>query len=238
MPMHDWTRVDSGLFHAFHQRWIGSMCDALNGGVLPTDYFALPEQNIRGPIPDVLALKLSSDHSEPESGGLAVAVAPPRAAVVRRSEADIYSRKADRISVRHRHGDVVAVVEIVSPGNKTSRAEFRAFVEKSAELIRQDVHLLVIDVFPPGPRDPQGIHKAIWDQFVEEDFELGPKQRVLASYDAGPPRVAYVERAEVGVALPSLPLFLRPEIYVPTPLEATYMTTWGVFPSAVKGLLE
>ena len=22
MPIHDWTRVDAGLFHAFHQGWI------------------------------------------------------------------------------------------------------------------------------------------------------------------------------------------------------------------------
>src|SRR5687768_1542850 len=117
MPVHDWTRVDAGLFHAFHQRWISALCDRLNAGALPADYFALPEQNIRGPIPDVLTLKLSptSEHNE-ASGGLAVAVAPPKARVVRRNEANIYAELANIISVRHRHGDVVAVIEIVSPG--------------------------------------------------------------------------------------------------------------------------
>src|SRR4051812_14542479 len=100
MPLHDWTRVDAGLFHAFHQQWISTLCVALNGGVLPTDYFALPEQNIRGPIPDVLTLKLSPGHHDPEAGGVAVSIAPPRATVVSRSEADIYARKADRITVR------------------------------------------------------------------------------------------------------------------------------------------
>jgi hypothetical protein len=25
----------------------------------------------------------------------------------------------------------------------------------------------VLDLFPPGPRDPQGIHKAIWDEIIE-----------------------------------------------------------------------
>jgi hypothetical protein len=58
MPVHDWTRVDSGLFHAFHQRWFSALSDSLNGGVLPPEYFALSEKNIRGPIPDVLTLKL------------------------------------------------------------------------------------------------------------------------------------------------------------------------------------
>jgi hypothetical protein len=238
MPVHDWTRVDAGLFHAFHQRWISALSDALNGGVLPQEYFALPEQNIRGPIPDVLTLRLAPAGDEESDGGLGVATAPPRVRLVRRSEADIYAAKADLITVRHRHGDVVAIVEIVSPGNKASRSEFRAFVEKSAALIRQDVHVLVIDLFPPGPRDPQGIHKAIWDEFLEEELSFPPQKRLtLAAYDAGPPRVAYVEFVGVGDPLPSMPLFLKPETYVPAPLEATYETTWNVFPAVLKGLL-
>jgi hypothetical protein len=239
MPVHDWTRVDAGLFHAFHQQCISTLCVALNGGVLPSEYFALPEQNFRGPIPDILTLRLAPGAEEESDGGLAVGTAPPRTRFVRRSEADIYAAKADLITVRHRHGDVVAVVEIVSPGNKGSRSEFRAFVEKSAALVRQDVHLLVIDLFPPSPRDPRGIHKAIWDEFLEEDFEPPPeKPLILASYDAGPPRVAYVESIAVGDLLPSMPLFLKPETYVPAPLEETYQTTWNVFPKALKGLLQ
>lgn len=108
MGVHDWTRVDSGLFHAFHQQWISSLCVALNSGVLPPEYFALPEQNIRGPIPDVLTLKLSPGIGEDSDGGLAVAESPPRTRLIRRCEADVYAAKADLITVRHRHGDVVA----------------------------------------------------------------------------------------------------------------------------------
>jgi hypothetical protein len=240
VPVHDWTRVDAGLFHHFHQRWIGTLCDALNAGTLPPDYFALVEQNIQGPIPDVLTLHLPPGPERPSNGtsGLAVGTAPPRTRLIRRNEADLYAGKANRITVRHRHGNVVAVVEILSPGNKGSRAEFRALVEKLADLIRQGVHLLVIDLFPPGRRDPQGIHKALWDEFQEEDFELPPgKPLTLAAYDAGPHRVAYGEFVAVGDPLPDMPLFLKPEVYVPAPLEATYQTTWAAFPAALKGLL-
>jgi len=239
MAVHDWTRVDSGLFHAFHQQWISTLCVALNGGVLPSQYFALPEQNIRGPIPDVLTLKLAPGIGEGSDGGLAVPESPPRARVVRRCEDDIYAAKADLITVRHRHGDVVAVIEIISPGNKGSRAEFAAFVQKSAALIRQNVSLLVIDLFPPGARDPQGIYKAIWDEFLEEDFEVPPdKPLTVAAYDAGPPRVAYVESIAVGDSLPNMAVFLKPEVYVLAPLDATYESTWNTFPAALKGLLE
>jgi hypothetical protein len=210
---------------------------------LPADYFALPEQNIKGPIPDALALRLSASAGEigEAEGGLAVAVAPPKTRLTRRVEADIYAEKANRVTVRHRHGDIVAVVEIVSPGNKGSKAGFKSFVDKSIELLRQKVNLIVIDLFPPGKRDPQGIHPAIWEEFQEDDevFELpNDKPLTLAAYDAGPPKAAYIEPVAVGDELTEMPLFLRPEIYIPTPLEATYQATWDVFPKALKGLLS
>jgi hypothetical protein len=241
MPIHDWTRVDAGLFHDFHQSWTVALRDALNLGGLPPNYFALVEQRIKGPTPDVLTLKLSPGAEEPSNGttALAVATTPPRTRLVRRSEAEIYADKANRITVRHRHGEVVAVIEIVSPGNKASRNELRAFVEKSADLIHKNINLLVIDLFPPSPRDPQGIAKAIWDEIQEEDLDLPPdKTLMLASFDAGAERVAYIEPVAVGDVLRAMPLFLKPELYVPAPLEATYQTTWKGFPTVLKKLLE
>jgi hypothetical protein len=222
MPIHDWTRVDAGLFHHFHQGWTIALCDALNTGRLPPDYFALVELKNRRPIPDLRTFRLSA-----EDEGLA------------NREALIYADKANRITVQHGHGNVVAVIEILSPGNKGNRTEFRVWVQKSAGLIRQGIHLLVIDLFPPGKYDPQGIHKAIWGEFQEEDFALPPDKRVtLAAYDTGPPVTAYVDPVGVGDVLADMPLFLKPEFYVPAPLEATYQATWNVFPNALKGLLE
>jgi hypothetical protein len=68
---------------------------------------------------------------------------------------------ADRVAIHHGLGDVLAVIEIVSPGTKSSRHALRTFAEKAAELIRQGVNLLVVDLFPPGARDPKGIHPSI-----------------------------------------------------------------------------
>lgn len=242
MPIHDWTRVDAALFHSFHQRWISSLCDALNGGVLPSEYFALADQPISGLIPDVLTLRLGSgldDGQDTGSAGLAVAATPPRARLVQQAESQLLLQKADRIAVRHRHGQIIAVLEIVSPGNKASRAELRTFVEKSCSVICQGVHLLIIDLFPPGKRDPQGIHKAIWDEIEEQPLDLpAEKPLTLVSYSAGWPKRAYVESVAVGDVLPDMPLFLTAERYVPVPLETTYETTWAVFPAAMKRLLE
>jgi uncharacterized protein DUF4058 len=139
MPIHDWTRVDAGLFHDFHQDWTIELRRSLNAGRLPPGYVALVDQQTGGLIPDVLTLNrglVRRATSEP-AVGLGVATAPPTARFVVESEGDVYSRRANRIRIQHRHGEVVAVIEIVSPGNKSSQTALRAFVRKTSELIWQ-----------------------------------------------------------------------------------------------------
>jgi hypothetical protein len=240
MPVHDWTRVYAGLFHHFHQRWIQALCDRLNTGDLPPGYYALSEQVASGPVPDVLTLQLGAKPAQESDSpkGTALAVAPPRTRYVPGAEADPYVVKASRITIRHPSGPVVSIIAIVSPGNMASRARFRAFVEKAVDFLRQGIHLLVIDLFPPSARDPQGIHKAIWDEIQEEPFELSAdKPPTLASYSAGLEKVACVEPIAVGGDLPDMPLFLEPEKSIPAPLESTYQTAWAVFPAPLRDAL-
>ena len=40
MPMHDWPRLDAGLFHAFHHGWISEIHRALLKR-LPPEYYSL-----------------------------------------------------------------------------------------------------------------------------------------------------------------------------------------------------
>src|SRR5689334_18606987 len=173
MPLHDWTRVDAGIFHHFHQDWTVELCRSLNAGRLPRGYFALTEQVAGGPIPDVLTLQRwpAEGRDSASEQALAVATAPPRTRFVVRAEPEQYAVRANRVAIRHRLGDVVAMMEIVSPGNKDRRGSLRTFCDKAVSLIEQGIHLLVIDVFPPGKHDPQGIHPLIWNEIHEEPFE-------------------------------------------------------------------
>jgi hypothetical protein len=222
--------------------WISSLCNALNSGQLPSGYYALAEQTTGGLIPDILALEAASsiDHAsiEHQSGpsiGLAVTDAPPRTRYISRAAQDLYAAKADRIAIRHSLGHVVAVIEIVSPCNKSSRTALRHFVEKAVGLLDQGIHLLIIDLFPPSNRDPQGLHKAIWDEVQEEPFVLpSDKPLILASYSAGIVKAAYVEPIGVGDTLVSMPLFLQAEVYIPAPLETTYQSTWSSCPVPLR----
>jgi hypothetical protein len=100
--------------------------------------------------------------------GIALASAPPHVRFTASSEGRNYARKRKRIAIRHVSDDqVVALIEIVSPGNKAPRHSLRAFVEKSVEFLEAGIHLLVLDLFPPGPNDPQGVHAAIWSEIDE-----------------------------------------------------------------------
>ncbi|HTK76847.1 MAG TPA: DUF4058 family protein [Gemmataceae bacterium] len=222
MPMHDWTRVEAGIYHAFHHEWISEIGRALNRGVLPPDYYALPEQQAAGFGPDILTLQ-SRDLS---GGGTATATRTrPRATITVETPAEFYRRKKSNVVVRHVSGDrMVAMVEIVSPGNKDTAHAVKALVENASELLSQKIHLVIIDPFPPGKRDPHGIHAAIWKQ-VEDELVPLPRDRPLSlvSYECGLTTRGHIEPLAVGESLPDMPLFLEPERHVEVPLEPTYM---------------
>jgi hypothetical protein len=237
VPIHDWTRVRANRFHDFHQTWTIALRNALNAGRLPAGYFAMVEQQTGGPEADVITLEMTPPAGS-APGGVAVDLQPPKTPFVTRTEAAGYARKANRITVRHPDGDVVAVIETVSPGNKDSRHAIRAFARKAVQLLQAGVHLLIVDLFPPGPRDPQGIHKVIWDRLRDEPFTLPPDKRLtVAAYAAGTETVVYVEPVAVGDSLPDMPVFLTADRYVSCPLEDSYQTAWEQFPAPLKGAL-
>ena len=96
-----------------------------------------------------------------------------------------------------------------------------------------------MDLFPPGPRDLNGIHAAIWGEFSDEPFELPPGEPLtLVAYSAGPRKKAYIEPTAVGRELIDMPLFLTPEEYVNVPLEATYRAAYRGVPRKWREVLE
>jgi hypothetical protein len=242
MPPHDWTSVDAGIFHHFHHAWIDDLARALNRGILPSPYYALAEQIAGGLGPDVLTLQEPSAGSsvEPPSGAVALAADPPKVRFRVRAEQDRYAAKAKAVVIHHKSNhQVVAMVEIVSPGNKSARHALRAFVKKAVEAIDAGVHLLIVDSHPPGPRDPQGIHRAIWDELSDDELVLPPDRRLTAAAYIGAPCLeAFIEPFAVGQTVPEMPLFLTPELYIRAPLEAAYASAWEAVPSYWRRIVE
>jgi len=233
MPLHDWTRVPPGLFHHFHQGWAWEIARALNRGRLPSGLSALVEQRSGPKETDVLTVELAAP-DESAQGGAAV-LERPKTRIHRQTDKFYYADKADRISIRHHLGRIVAFIEIISPGNKDGDRALEQFVSKIAEALQQGIHVLVLDLFPPTSRDSAGIHKAIWDQFDREEFELPAQQnRIFASYESDGVQNAHIETIGLGDPLPDMPLFIAPGAHVLVPLEESYMNAWEDTPTAVR----
>jgi hypothetical protein len=240
MPLHDWTRVPSGLFHDFHQTWSIHIKAALNSGLLPKGLSALVEQRSGPWEGDVLTVESRKKPKDPPANGSGLLILDrPRATIIRKTTNEIYADRANRILVKHHLGRIVAIIEIMSPGNKDSRAALRDFVDKTIGFLRAGIHLLIVDLFPPSPRDPAGMHQVLWNELHEEDFRFPPgKDRILASYEMGRERTAYVEPIAVGDVLPDMPLFLATGMHIKVPLETTYQDTWQASPEEMRLAVE
>lgn len=248
MPIHDWKRVQAGIFHDFHIEWTVSIKRALNKGILPPGYYAMAEQWAGERGPDVLTLEKTSKNGReaPEpAGGTALAEAPPRVSFHLQSEIEYYTRKANAIVIRHVSGhNVVAMVEIVSPGNKDNSARLRQFLEKAREVLENGIHLLVLDVVKPNKRNPEGIHSLIWEGISggdEAELRFHPpegKPLTLASYIGGELPQAFVEPVGIGEKLIDMPLFIADDRYVYVPLEATYNSAFAEVPDFYREILE
>lgn len=237
MPIHDWTRIHPGMFHAFHVQWLTAISNALNEGILPPDHFAVPEHVAAKYQPDVLTLR----HRNVTPHGRTAAATAPVSRLTERAKPRTRLKPPRRhIAIKHVSGnETVAVVELVSPGNKKERAEFDAFLTKSIDLIRQRIHLVIADLFPPTRRDPHGIHAVVWRELTgKRSAPPADKPLTFVGYEADVPVTAYIEPAAVGDPVPDVPLFLAPGRYVICPLAAAYDTAWRHFPEPWKPLVE
>jgi hypothetical protein len=247
MPLHDWTRIEDGIFHGFHTVWIGVLNNALNEGLLPEGYYALPEQHMGRPIADILTLHASPAPPSPPlplppaTGGTALAEAPPRVQRRQTVEPAALARRRS-LAIRHVSGHrLVALLEIVSPANKDRTEKVADFTAKVVSALDAGVHVLLVDLFPPGLHDPQSMHGAVLQRLEQSDTEYdlpNAESRTLASYVAGPRVDVYLSHPAPGDPLPDMPLFLRPDRYVNVPLEATYQTAYRGMPAFWRDVLE
>lgn len=243
MPIHDWSGVPDGTFHHFHVTWIPLLARVLNRGVLPEGYYAMAEQVAGGIIPDILTLQEASRGQEDggATAGPALALEPPQVSITASLDRSVYLEKVNRLVVRHQsHDQTVAIVEVVSPGNKASATQLKKFVDKAIEALGDWIHLLIIDLHAPSRRDPQGIHGVIWQELGAAEPYMAPpgKPLTLASYEADLPIRAYVEPLAPGDVLRSMPLFLAPSRYVQVPLEESYMAAVADIPEPARRALR
>ena len=249
MPAHDWTRVSAGTFHAFHFGWIWELSNALNRGVLPTDYYAMPEQRAGGFETDLLALERQEENGGGDgfsstgngAGGTALAVKKPKARVVGEvDEASLFALKRRTLTIRHATNDrIVALLEIVSPGNKDRLQSVQQFCDKAVTSLKSGYHLVVIDLFPPRPSDPAGMTSAVWEDVGGRRLAFPANQTLSAASFRVAGRIqSDAEAFAVGDTVPELPLFYDPDWYVNLPLESTYAAAYDGVPKRWRRVIE
>jgi hypothetical protein len=173
---------------------------------------------------------------------IAVAEQPPKVtlALEATTDAAFYIAKRRTLVIYHTTGDrIVALIEILSPGNKHSQHTLDDFLDKVMAALRAGYHVLVLDLLPPGRCDPSGMHGVIWEYLTNEPWRAMPDRPLtLASYCARVPITAYVEPISVGRTLPEMPLFLTPDHSIYIPLEQTYMAAWRGVPQRWRRVIE
>jgi hypothetical protein len=244
MPMHVWTKVEPGFYHDFHNLWLVAIRHALNNGVLPAGYYAMTEQKSAGIEADILTLSVppppTNGVAAPSGAALGLPGGAPAVGVLERGERARHRKwSGRRLAVRHvSNHKVVAVVELVSPGNKDHREDLAAFGEKAVLLLAGGIHLLMVDPFPPPGFAPAGLHAAIWKKAARvrkgrTPFAVPADRPLLAaSYCTSSAEVtAAVEVFAVGRPVPAMPLYLTADGgFVTVPLEDAYMAAWPEVP--------
>jgi hypothetical protein len=221
-PRHHWE--------SFHSNWATRLADQLNER-LPAEFQA--EEHIHsGP-----SLEIDVATYEQASGRPAVLPNGPQTATL---SAPVWSPPApartmpalfpDTFEVRVFHTvgglSLVGAIELISPANKDRHDERRAFAIKCASYLHKGVSLIVIDIVTTRRANLHNETMRLME--AAADLDLPAEANLYA--------VAYrpVLRAEkpeidlwpvsfaVGESLPTLPLRLTGDLFVPVDFEAAY----------------
>lgn len=232
MPLLDHFRAPLKVTHpwmGFHSSWAAAIAQHLNQGLLPEDYYALPNVQLGGEVEiDVATLKQDAARD----GNVATAVwAPPQASLT--MPVDFVNLEVFEVQVLQDLGgpQLRAAIEIVSPANKDRPRQRRTFAVKAASYLQRAVSVIVIDAVTERLAN---LHAELL-QALDLDpatawqspshLYAGAYRTVLA---AGSHRLdAWLEPLALGQPLPTLPLWLDAERCLPLRLEDTYTATCG-----------
>jgi hypothetical protein len=236
MPLFDHFHppVENDLpWDSLHSAWATYLATALNQRWLSRDFIALEHTHIGPSIEiDVGTYERGGRPAVPATangGGvttLPAVYAPPRAL------AAIPAVFPDRFEVRvftAREGRrLVGAIELVSPGNKDRPEERRAFLAKCADYLFQGVSVVVLDIVTSRHTN---LHNELL-QWLNASAGLLPADIHLyaAAYrpvlrGEAPQFDVWAEPCAVGAPLPTMPLRLTGDLFVPVEFEATYLET-------------
>ena len=221
-PHHHWD--------SFHSNWATRIADGI-AAVLPADYQV--EEHTHAGVGfeiDVAAFQgqTSAEDIAVTGPALATLVAPAYAPPV--PDHTMPAAFPDTFEVRVFNTaaglTLVGVIELVSPGNKDRPAERLAFATKCASYLAQGVSLIVMDVVTSRHANLHNDVMRLMEAAVDLTF---PDDVNLYATAYRPARRAQQEEIDVwkrplslGLPLPTLPLRLTGDLFVPVDFESAY----------------
>ncbi len=157
--LNSYLQQPNGMWTSFHNDLVGVLKRTLNAS-LPEPYYAITEQGLqistiglddieaRGTRPDVAILRSSlRGHPTGTAQGSAPLQTMPLTETISLAEEDILLR----VSVYHAEeddarGQLVTVLEVLSPGNKPGGGNSLAYQRKRVDLLRAGINLIEIDL--------------------------------------------------------------------------------------------
>lgn len=223
-PYHHWE--------SFHSNWATRIADGI-ALVLPPE-FQVEEHTHAGPGFEIDVAAYEGELSPADKAGAAAgsalatraapAYAPP---VPDRSMPAVFPGTFEvRIFSTTAGLTLVAVIELVSPGNKDRPAQRRAFAATCASYLAQGVSLIVVDVVTNRHANLHNDLMRLMEAPPDLDF---PEDVTLFAAAYRPVRRGEREEIDVwqrrlalGAPLPTLPLRLTGDLFVAVDFEAAY----------------
>lgn len=219
-PVHHWE--------SFHSNWATRIADALSDR-LPKEYI-VEEHTHAGPNLEIDVATLERQTADAKTnGGPVTAVAPavytpPAPAITLPSvipesfEVRVFST-AEGLTL-------VAAIEFVSPSNKDRAAERLAFASKVASYLYRGVSVIVIDIVTSRHANLHNETMRLMEMDASAHFPADVRLYAAAYRPVMRGEKAEIEvwpeRLTLGGALPTLPLRLVGDIFLPVDFETTY----------------
>ena len=224
-PRHHWE--------SFHSNWATRLADGLTDRWLPPEFVVEENTHGGGRLEiDVAAYEQPPlDRPHVPTNGSPVATVPPLTwappAAARTMPAVFPDTFEVRVFSTTGGLTLVAAIELISPGNKDRPEERRAFAAKCASYLFQGVALIIIDVVTSRRANLHNETMRLMnaaDEFllsVEPDLYAVAYRPVLRGDK--PEIDLWTAPVAVGQPLPTLPLRLTGDLFVPVDFEAAYM---------------
>lgn len=229
MPLRDHFHSpvnDKHRWDAVHGQWPAEIVRSLFD-ILPAGFVAEPQVYHGAPFEVDVSMIEDDDRpptTEESSGGTAVLTAPTLTVPADLSTLDEYEV---RVYDTDRGRTLVAAVEIVSPANKDRPETREQFTGKVVALLRQDVCVAVVDIVTTRQAN---LYAELLARLGQSDPSLGDPPPLLYAVTLRtrkpkkkrPLLDAWFFPLALGQPLPTIPLWLSPDLSITLPLDPSY----------------